>query len=248
MKLEHKATGQAERYAQSWQEGTYGGRGESSVQGSTPLLESFIEHLKRGDELDSRVPIVFEGGAGSGDHSIRLVQEGFYVIANEYSGVAATRIHEKARNQLGRCTIGKLAVAKGDIVRWLREKDLTHLDGFYANSLLHTFSAEERLTIYEAVHRIQPSGGLIAVSFKAEGDGVQHEGKNIDETEAGDIVEDKIGISRLFVRNPEPLIEELARAGYKHLETLTWDVPKYIAVRTYDSSPRKFVGLLVQKK
>ena len=247
MRLENNGIGQAELFAQSWKDGTYGERGESPLQGSTPLLESFIGYLKKKVQSDSRVPIVFEGGAGSGDHAIRLVQEGCYVIANEYSGVAATRIHEKGRSQLSRCDRTNLVVAQGDVLGWLRKKDLTPLDGFYANSVLHTFSPEERSAIYQAVHKIQPKGGVIAVSFKADGDGVQEGGIIREETKAGTVVEDKLGIGRLFVRNSEPLIEELVRAGYNHLETFTWDVAQYIAVKNYHAGTRKFVGFLAQK-
>ncbi|MBS3121909.1 class I SAM-dependent methyltransferase [Candidatus Woesearchaeota archaeon] len=242
------STGQAEKYARSWEQGTYGAEDESPLQETTPLLESFITHLQRYRQSMSKVPLVLEGGAGSGDHAIRLVQNGFLVIANEYSEVATARILQRGNARLPKCTKTRLQVAQGDIVRYLREQESRSLMGFYANSVLHTFSQEERSALYTAVHRVQPQGGLVAVSFKAEGDSVQYKGEFREETEAGKIVEDLIGINRLFVRNPEPLIEELTKAGYKHLETFAWNVVKYIAVNTYDLGERKFIGFLAQKE
>jgi len=242
------STGQAKKYAQSWHEGTYGAKDESPPQGTTPLLERFITHLQRYKQSTFKVPLVLEGGAGSGDHAIRLVQEGFFVIANEYSEVAAARIRQRADAMLSECVKAKLQVVQGDVMGCLEGQKSRSLMGFYANSVVHTFSPEERSALYRAVYRVQPQCGLVAVSFKANGDGVQYKGDSRTETEAGEIVRDQFGINRLFVRNPGPLIEELARAGYRHLETFAWDVKKYIAVNAYDPGVRKFIGFLAEKE
>lgn len=242
-------TGQAKIYAQSWEQGTYGAATEDGlVQHGTPLLETFIQHLKQYQESrDARLLRVLEGGAGSGDHSIRLAKEGFQVEANELTDVATGRIRRRG-NQLPCSLRSRFRTVKGDITEYLEQQKAESLAGFYANSVLHTFSADERLALYKAVHNAQPRGGLVAVSFKAQGDAVQYRGEVLERTDAGDIVKDCLGISRIFVEDLDPLINELSRVGYKHLETSRWDVETYIAQQDYPDGTRKFIGFLAQKE
>ncbi|MBI2147332.1 class I SAM-dependent methyltransferase [Candidatus Woesearchaeota archaeon] len=243
-------TGQAEIYAKSWERGTYGAATEDGLtQQETPLLETFIKNLhwyqqSRGDY----VLRVLEAGAGSGDHSIRLAREGFFVDANELTEVATRRIRRRG-HQLLPCSLqSRLRTVQGDITEHLGQRAAESLAGFYANSVLHTFSAEERLSLYKAVHNIQPQGGLLAISFKAQGDTVQGRGEVLEKTNAGDIVRDCLGISRLFVEDPAPLIDELLRVGYSHLGTNRWDVERYIAKKDYPDGVRKFIGFLAEKE
>ena len=114
------------------------------------------------------------------------------------------------------------------------------------HSLLHTFSEEERELLYSKIRRVQPPGGMIAISFKAEGDYVQNEnGNSIKPTEAGPVITDHAGrISRLFVTNTLPLVKELQDTDYQVINTYRWDVPKE---GTNPPKFRKFVGLIAQK-
>ena len=59
---------------------------------------------------------------------------------------------------------------------------------------------------------------------------------------------DCLGISRIFVEDPIPLINELSRVGYRHLETMRWDVETYIAKKDYPDGTRKFIGFLAEKE
>ncbi len=139
-------TGQAERYAQSWEQGTYGAATDDGViQHGTPLLGTFVEHLKRYRESrDARLLRVLEAGAGSGDHSIRLALEGFLVDANELTEVATRRIWRRG-NQILPCSLqSRLRAVQGDVADYLGQQPAESLAGFYANSVLHTFSADWR--------------------------------------------------------------------------------------------------------
>lgn len=270
------STGQAQKYAAAWEAGLYDGFSEkTSARDSTPLLEGLIARLhslnktrfhslnKDGVNLyqegislakeevvlsKERLPThVLEAGAGLGSHAIRLVQEGFLVIANEYCETAAREIRRK-RAQLPEHSQSRLKIIGGDILDCLRAQEEELIAGFYAHSVFHTFSAAERKLLYDEIRKIQPLDGILAISFKADGDYVQNsEGVIIEQTEVGRIVTDSAGgISRLFVTNPAPLAEELSNAGYSILNTYQWD-----ALNIDDKTPlksRKFVGLLAKKK
>ncbi|GEM_PF-2356368 len=228
--------GQPQKYAQAWETGLYNGFSErTSARDSTPLLERLIAGLtsdlkKLGSRKlnENETPaLILEAGAGLGSHALRLVQEGFSVIANEYSELAAREIHHK-RDQLTPSAQARLQIAKGDILDCLRSLAEESIAGFYAHSLVHTFSEDERKLLYTEIRRVQPQGGIIAVSFKAYGDYVQNEkGNGVKPTEAGPVISDHAGrISRLFVTDPFPLIRELQDADYQVFDTYWWDVPK----------------------
>ena len=247
-------TGQAQRYAQVWEIGLYEGFSENtSARDSTPLLEELIANLQKqrniqlGERGEKGIPIpVIEAGAGLGSHALRLVQEGFSVIANEYSELATREIEHK-RGLLTLPAQARLQIAQGDILDCLRTLAEESIAGFYAHSLLHTFSDDERKRLYAEIKRVQPRGGIIAVSFKAHGDYVQNEnGNSIKQTEAGPVITDHAGrISRLFVTNTSPLVRELEDADYQVFDTYWWDVPKNNPENKIEY--RKFVGLIAQK-
>lgn len=238
-------TGQAQRYAQAWETGLYEGFSErTSAKDSTPLLEGLIATLQ--PTVTEKSGLVLEAGAGLGSHSIRLVREGFLVIANEYSNLAVREIRHK-KDQLILPAQARLQIAPGDILDCLKDLDENSIAGFYAHSLVHTFSEDERKKLYTEIRRVQPQEGIIAVSFKAEGDYVQNEnGNSVKQTEAGPVITDYAGrISRLFVTNTLPLVKELQDADYRIINTYWWDVPKE---GTNPPESRKFVGLIAKKR
>ena len=242
-------TGFAKTYADLWAAGTYGqSPDEASSQQATPLLEALIERLRRRASRIDRTPHIFEGGAGSGDHAILLTRAGFLVTANEYNGIAIARIQQKKASLP---EPSKLKVVQGDVLDCIRIQEERSLSGFYANSLVHTFSPEQRRTLYHEINRAEDLNGIIAVSFKADGDAVQSVQSTANgarRTEAGSIIVDEYGIERLFVSDPRPLIRELSIAGYKTTCICSWSVADYIAVKGYNRGTRRFIGLLAEKE
>ncbi len=247
--------GQPQKYAQAWETGLYNGFSErTSARDSTPLLDGLIANLQKvNPKINSRKlseretpSLILEAGAGLGSHALRLVQEGFSVIANEYSELAAREIQHK-KDRLTLSLQDRLQVARGDILDYLRTVGEGSIAGFYAHSLLHTFSDDERKRLYAEVRRVQPEGGIVAISFKAEGDYVQNkEGNTLKQTEAGPVITDLAGrINRLFVTNTFPLVRELEDANYQVFNIYRWDVPKKSIKNKRDY--RKFVGLIAKK-
>ena len=244
------ATGQAELYEGAWSAGLYGGYGEGTdVHRTTPLLNTLIERLlgQSGANTPSRV---FEGGSGSGDHAVTLARAGFAVLANEYSPVAAAKIVSRTTDGSINGSGGTIVVAQGDILECLRGQEPGSFDGFYSSSVFHTFNPKERLSVYGAVYNVQPVGGLLAVSFKAAGDYVQDVAGHLERhTDAGAVCADEAGgISRLFVHNSKPLIEELERSGYDLVRAYDWAVPREEVSGDGATQYRKFVGFLACKK
>ncbi|MBI2108192.1 class I SAM-dependent methyltransferase [Candidatus Woesearchaeota archaeon] len=235
--------GQAERFDAVWRDGRYDGfsRGTDG-QTTTPLLETLLDNL---DSPSGTLPHVVEGGAGSGDHSITIAQRGYRVTAVEYSPSAVEEIRANAQVLPPSCR-DKIAVIQGDLLGYLRNGP-DNMSAFYANSVLHFFSSSERAEVYERVGGLQSAGGLIAVSFKAEGDALQGRGDAIDVTEAGVLVRSaEDGITRLFVRNTTPLARELEKAGYVITGdgVYKWDVQSY----NYWGEAGKFIGFLAVRK
>ncbi len=238
--------GTAEQFAAVWRNGLYGGfsRGTDG-QNTTPFLEMLIKRL----ENEFTLPHVVEGGSGSGDHAITLAQRGMRVTAVEYSPDAV----EQFRDVLAAhpCSYrGRIEVVQGDLLEYLRQAK-GRISAFYANSVLHFFGQEERQEVYGLLGGRQFPGGLIAVSFKAEGDILQGRGDVLEENEAGVLVKStedgitkKAGITRLFVRNPEPLAREITGAGYALDTVCRWDVQGY----NYQGEVSKFIGLLAVRR
>lgn len=248
--------GQAQKYAQAWEIGLYHGFSERTIaRYSTPLLEGLITNLQRLSNRDlgeKENPVqILEAGAGLGSHALRLVQEGFSVIANEYSELAVREINHK-KDQLTLSAQARLQIIQGDILDYLKSLAEESIAGFYAHSLIHTFSEDERKRLYAEIRRVQPWEGIVAVSFKADGDYVQNEeGNSIKQTEAGPVITDHAGkISRLFVTNIHPLVRELEDADYQVFKIYRWDVPKTSIENIENENKtdyRKFVGLIAKK-
>ena len=240
--------GYGETYAESYSNGTYGDSENASIQASTPFLEAFRERVKA-NYSGNAAPHVFEGAAGFGDHSIRLViEEGFKVTANDNSEDAVRIINSRISGSCPPCLQTRIQVIPGDIVGSLRTLESQSVDGFYTNSFVHTLTRDVRRALYGEGYKVQPVGGVTAHSFKAEGDALENDGELVEETLLGRVVRDRKGIERLFVSDPDSLIVELEQAGYGDIEVIRWDVPKYIAKKDYPEGTRKFIGFIGTKK
>ena len=230
---------EAKRFDAVWKNGKYDGFSSGTDgQESTPLLEAMLKRLHDSPEI---WPHVIEGGAGSGDHSFTLARNGCRVTAVEYSEKAANRI--KDRKQAQPCSYrDMITVVQNDLFRYLRN-GAENAQAFYANSVLHFFKPDERYEVYARIRELQPKDGLIAVSFKAEGDALQSRGEQVGEIEAGVLVRSREDdITRLFVRNPIALAREIEQVGYLVPDSAIhqWDVQGY----NHQGEAGKFVGFL----
>jgi len=235
---------EAERFDEVWRHGKYDGFSHGTGgQTTTPFLEALLKKL---NGRLTRLPHVIEGGAGSGDHSLTIVRRGCRVTSIEYSNRAVDKI--KALKQVQPCSYrDRITVVQADLLSYLRNCTESAL-AFYANSVLHFFSSDERAEVYERVRDLlQPDNGLIAVSFKAEGDALQSRGEPVEETEAGVLVKSREDdITRLFVRDPKALSREIEQAGYLVPDGSIhrWEVHGY----NYSGEAGKFVGFLGVKR
>jgi SAM-dependent methyltransferase len=226
--------GAAELFDRVWARGRYSGfsHGTNGVR-ATPFLNAFIGQVK--GRAHAR-PRIAELGAGSGDHAMRLTAEGFEVIAVEASQAAVRFITE--RTLQGAATFRVLHM---DLLEYARGVAPGTLDGVYANSVLHVLTTAERGELYPRLRAALADDGVLAVSFKGRGDALEGRGRVVEETAAGVIVEHaEDRIRRLFVGDPEPLVEELRVAGFQDIAVLSWSVASY----NIEGEVGRFVGLL----
>jgi len=231
----------AEVFGTLWAGGAYAFSHGTEGQNSTPFLEAVIDQMRL--MRDGKSLKVIEGGAGAGYHSIRLAQEhGVDVTAVEYVPDAVQLI----RDNLDGVKLGEgssLNIEQGELLAYLKGQPPNSCDIFYANSLLHLFTEDARKAVLNELSHIQPEGGIVAVSFKAEGDVLQSKGQVVERKPYGVIVEADYGAKRLFVTDPYKLMPEFEAAGYKVLGLHTWDVLGY----NIHGEHSKFVGFLAQK-
>lgn len=241
---------EAEWFNEVWKQKLYDGFSNGTEgQVTTLFLDALLEQLH-----NYQLPHVIEGGAGSGDHSFTLARRGCQVTAVEYSETAVDII--KDRKQALPCSYrNRITVIQGDLLKYLRdntgnstEDSVKNAQALYANSVLHFFSPDERTVVYERVRTLLLPNGLLAVSFKAEGDALQSRGEIVGENDIGVLVRGGEGdhIPRLFVRNPKELAKEIEQAGYVVPDNAIyqWKVKGY----NYPGEEGKFVGFLAVKR
>lgn len=225
-----------ENFEKVWSANLYQGFSKDTTgAASTPFLEKFIDFMASAKNRTARVA---ELGAGSGDHSIRLASEGFDVSCVESSTTAVKLINQRVM-----ASKTKFTVLEKNLFEFVKMKEANSLDGVYANSVLHFLNKDERNNLYSELFRIQSENGILAVSFKAFGDALQKRGKKVEETSAGPVVEGEDRVRRLFVTDPTSLIDEIKKAGYMFIESISWSVHDY-NIRGEDGV---FVGLLAKK-
>lgn len=215
-----------------------------TAEKSTPLLDVLREQL----ESRTKPRIVIEAAAGSGDHTLALASqvEHTHVYAIDTDPKATASMRTKLAESIYQFKVGsRVVVETGDIFGHLnrRKRQRRPLDAFYANSFVHVLPLAERRRLYATISELQPKGGLIAVSFKAEGDAMQGRGLPAGEDERGVYETDRYGLRRLFVRDTLPLQQELRWAGYSVLRTESWSTPDY----DIRGEVGRFVGFLAQK-
>ncbi|MDB4933638.1 MAG: hypothetical protein JWP87_610 [Labilithrix sp.] len=227
----------AELFDRVWSRGTYAGFSQNtSGQGATPFLDAFVSAVKK---LGAKPSRVVELGAGSCDHAMRCALEGFETTAVEYSAVAVT----SARERLLHRSEGRLAIVQADLFAFTRKMISRSLTGLYANSVFHFLSSHERREQYRIIRDALIEHGVLAVSFKAEGDALQKRGSVVEDTPAGPVVKGDDEIRRLFVTNSDALADELRDEGYTVQDVIRWTVPDY----NIASESGAFVGLLATR-
>lgn len=228
----------AERYDHVWRSGTYAGfsrntRGESS----TPFLEAFLREVKA---LEVKARRIVELGAGSCDHAMRCAREGVPTTAVEYSSVAVSAARERARHHDGLA----LEIVEADLFEFTARLAPHHLAGVYSNAVFHFLSAEQRRNQYRVLRDALVERGVLAISFKAHGDALEHRGSIVERTRAGDVVEGEDGIRRLFVADAHALAAEMRGEGYGVRQVIHWSVPGY----NFASESGVFVGILAVRR
>jgi trans-aconitate methyltransferase len=227
----------AELFHDVWRRGTYSGFSrDTGGERSTPFLESFLGELKA---LGRGAGKIVELGAGCCDHALRLAREGFPTTAVEYSSVAVAAAKERAR----RHPDFPLEIVQADLFAFTAQLVPNELAGLYANSVFHFLSPDHRRRLYRAVRRALVNRGVIAISFKAQGDALQPRGSVVEETAAGAVVEGDDGIRRLFVARVEALADEMRDEGYTIQRSIQWSVPGYNVA----DGRGEFVGLLARR-
>ncbi|WP_186644220.1 class I SAM-dependent methyltransferase [Fluviispira vulneris] len=232
--LKHEKT--VDLYEEVWSKGVYRGFSLCTIGAhTTPFLDAFIKLVK---EINKDPAKIIEFGAGSGAHSITLAKEGFTVTAIESSQTAVSLMKKRMQNE----NIN-LNIIDMNIFDYLKTDIRDEFIGIYANAVLHFLTETERQKLYKNLIRIQTQNSILAVSFKGVGDSLQKIGTLQEHTDAGPIYMGKDKIKRLFVSNPFPLIQEIQKTGYEHIETLHWVIPDY-NIQGEDSV---FIGLIAKK-
>jgi hypothetical protein len=227
----------AELFDHVWQRGTYSGFShDTRGQSSTPFLEAFLREVKA---LEVEEPRIVELGAGSCDHAIRCAQEGFLTTAVEYSSVAVAAARERAR----RYPKLELEIVQADLCTFTAGLAPNHVAGFYANSVFHFLTAEERRKQYRNLRGALVRSGVLGISFKAHGDALEQRGSVVEKSAAGAVVEGEDGIRRLFVADVDQLAAEMRCEGYMIGQVIHWSVPGY----NIASESGVFVGVLATR-
>jgi SAM-dependent methyltransferase len=227
----------AELYDRVWRRGVYSGFSRAtSGEAATPFLDAFVAAVKARGVTSARV---LELGAGSCDHALRCAREGFQVTAVEYSEIAVT----SARERLLHLAEGRLEIVRADLFAFTRGLAQSSLAGVYSNAVFHFLSAEERREQYRLLHDALADGGVLAISFKAEGDALESRGVLVERAPAGPVVEGDDGIRRLFVTDTDVLGEELRDASLSVIDVVRWSVSDYNVV----SERGEFVGFLASR-
>lgn len=230
------STSTAELYARVWRRGQYAGfSNATSGETATPFLDAFIEAVKAG----GRPARVLELGAGSFDHALRCARDGLDVTAVEYSEVAVTSAKERLLHLAG----GRLEIVRDDLFAYTGRLAPGSLAGVYSNAVFHFLSPEQRSEQYRILHDALHEHGVLAISFKAEGDALQSRGRVVELTPAGPVVEGDDGIRRLFVTDVEVLVDEMRDAGFVVQDVIRWSVTDYNVARERG----EFVGLLATR-
>jgi hypothetical protein len=235
--MERHANETAELYDDVWRRGTYSGFSHDTCgQSSTPFLDAFLKAVK---ELGAHAPRIVELGAGSCDHSVRCALSGLPTTAVEYSGVAVAAARDRAQ----RYPDIPLEIVQADLFAFTAKLTAGQLAGAYANAVFHFLSAEQRRGQYRVLRGALVERGVLAISFKAEGDALQRRGSVAQETAAGPVVKGDDGICRLFVVDVDALAHEMRDEGYSVRRVIRWSVPDY----NIPAQSGEFVGLLATR-
>jgi hypothetical protein len=148
-----------------------------------------------------------------------------------------------ARDRARRYPDIPLEIVQADLFAFTAELSAGQLAGAYANAVFHVLSADQRRGQYRALRGALVERGVLAVSFKAEGDALQRRGSVAQKTAAGPVVKGDDGICRLFVVDVDALAHEMRDEGYSVRRVIRWSVPDY----NISAQSGEFVGLLATR-
>ena len=211
----------------------------------TPMLQGLVEYCQT-----NGFTRVIEGGSGPGYHAFFMASHGLEVMGIEHSSEAIEVAWDNLGELNGRIHVDrKIEFVQGDFVAGLETRKAEEaglVGGVYANALLHFFDQPTRLRVYKAGYDVLSPGGMMAVSFKSSRDALRNLGEVVGRELAGLVVNDSkyynLGIKRLFVEDPQPLMAEMSGVGFKVLAPLEWVAKHYNAGGHYGDG--YFVGLV----
>lgn len=225
----------AKVYAKIWEKDIYTGFSKNTSKKTTPLLAELITKIKHNKTINKKV---LEIGAGSGTHSLRLGQKkNISVYAVEYSPLAVGEMKKLFEDK------ANVQAIKADMFDYLLKTSNIY-DAVYANAVLHFLDAKSRIKLCRLISRVTAKKGVFALSFKSEGDALEKRGKKVRTTNVGSLIKGDDGITRLFVKDIKPIIQELKVVGFIVKKTFKWNIKGYNIV----GEDGKFVGLICNKE
>ena len=240
----------AATYAAKWSRAAaagsnlYVGRSGGSA---TPLLDSMIGHLPRRLPVVGRRVTIVEAAAGGGEQALHIASrvKKADVVAVDTSPDAARQI--EARRDIHRKKIkpgSEITVVTGDVLRHLQAQEPDSITALHANSFWHFLTEQERAEQMAELRRVAEPGGLVAVSFKAGGDGLLSEpGTEVDGKDTkGLYAVPADGIRRLFVTDPDAVVKEFTASGLQVVRTIPFAIPHY----DVPGKDGKFLGILAK--
>ena len=199
-----------------------GGLFSERTSGETPLLIRFDQELGR------RPRRVIEAGAGPGTQAIDLARTDQRLIIAVEPNAEYTGIRQRIAGPDIRLGAGsRIELVEDDVIGHLRNLPSGSIDGIHANSLVHFWTPQVRVSFYEEARRVLAREGVLAVSLKTVDDAQRGRGTVVDRDEIGiyELDPDYPDLTRVFVENTKPLEEELGQ--FRIAETLRWRVGPY---------------------
>mgnify|MGYP002725496258 CR=1 FL=1 len=187
---------------------------------STPLLEHLLEFTPRGSSG-------LEVAMGAGSHFREFVAAGVDMVGVEYDedvvheAKELTDVFYAGHEENG---FGSYDIIESCMFDYLLDKDES-FDVVHGNSILHTLPYDRLKEFAELAYAATAPGGRNGYSFKTVEDEYSEFGEPANEEHpAGPVIVGPDGISRVFVEDPDPIIEVFEDAGfvYEELDDHYW--------------------------
>ena len=179
---------------------------------ATPLLEHLLEVTPPGSSG-------LEIAMGSGAHLRKFVAAGINVTGVEYDEDVADEAREltdlfyAGHEENG---FGSYDIIESCMFEYLFDKDDT-FSVVHGNSILHTLSYDRLKEFADLAYAATAPGGRNGYSFKTVEDEYSEFGEPVEDVHpAGPVVVGEDGITRVFVEDPDPIIDVFVEAGFEY--------------------------------